>query len=43
MKTCIVCGKPATKMSTGWISPYCDDCVNPNRKYTKIGEDPFVY
>ena len=35
-KTCIVCGKPATKMSTGWISPYCDDCVNPNRKYTEI-------
>ena len=42
-KTCVVCGKPATKMSTGWICPYCDDCVDPNRKYTKIGEDPFVY
>ena len=42
-KTCGVCGKPATKMSTGWISPYCDDCVNPNKKYTKIGENPFVY
>ena len=41
-KTCIVCGKPATKMSTGWISPYCDDCIG-NKKYTKIGEDPFVY
>jgi len=25
--TCIVCGKPATKVSQGWISPYCDDCV----------------
>ena len=35
-KTCIVCGKPATKMSTGWISPYCDDCVVPDRKYTEI-------
>ena len=23
--TCIVCGKPATKMSTGWICPYCDE------------------
>ena len=22
--TCIVCGKPATKISDGWISPYCD-------------------
>ena len=26
-KTCIRCGKPATKISTGWISPYCDDCA----------------
>ena len=25
--TCICCGKPATKITTGWISPYCDDCV----------------
>ena len=22
--TCIVCGKPATKISAGWISPFCD-------------------
>lgn len=22
--TCIVCGKPATKISDGWISPFCD-------------------
>lgn len=35
-KTCVVCGKPATKMSTGWISPYCDDCVVPGRKYMEI-------
>ena len=34
-KTCIVCGKPATKMSTGWISPYCNDCIS-NKKYTEI-------
>lgn len=26
-RTCIHCGKPATKISTGWISPWCDDCV----------------
>ena len=26
-KICIRCGKPATKMTTGWISPYCDECV----------------
>ena len=26
-KTCIMCGKPATYISKGWISPYCDDCI----------------
>ena len=25
-KTCCICGKPATKISTGWICPYCDKC-----------------
>lgn len=25
---CIGCGKPATKVSTGWISPWCDNCTN---------------
>lgn len=25
-KTCISCGKPSTKMTTGWIMPVCDDC-----------------
>lgn len=24
--TCINCGKPATVISSGWISPYCDSC-----------------
>lgn len=23
---CINCGKTATKISKGWISPWCDDC-----------------
>jgi hypothetical protein len=23
--TCVVCGKPATKISGGWICPYCDE------------------
>ena len=27
-RTCIRCGKPATKISTGWISPWCDSCSN---------------
>lgn len=26
-KTCIRCGNPATMVSTGWISPYCDACA----------------
>lgn len=23
--TCVECGKPATKVSTGWICPFCDE------------------
>ena len=30
-KTCIECGKPATRISKGWISPYCSDCINQDR------------
>lgn len=26
-RTCIKCGEPATKVSVGWISPYCDVCA----------------
>lgn len=26
-KTCIECGSPATKISKGWIRPYCDACA----------------
>ena len=26
-KTCCVCGAPATKMSRGWICPFCDKCA----------------
>ena len=26
-RTCINCGKPATRISTGWSSPWCDDCA----------------
>ena len=33
--TCINCGKPATKRSTGWICPYCDDCIG-DRNYVDI-------
>jgi len=27
-KICICCGQPATKISMGWISPWCDKCAN---------------
>lgn len=26
-RICIRCGEPATKISLGWISPYCDKCA----------------
>lgn len=28
--TCLICGKPATKIKAGWISPYCDECFPKN-------------
>ena len=34
--TCIECGAPATKISRGWISPYCDKCTNSRTKYEEI-------
>ena len=30
---CIQCGKPATKVTTGWINSYCDDCAEKFAKY----------
>lgn len=43
--TCIMCGKPATYISRGWISPYCSDCAydrehdgNIEEKYDRISE-----
>ena len=27
-RICVRCGKPATKLSAGWISPYCDACAD---------------
>ena len=37
-RTCIKCGKPATLVTTGWICPYCTDCVTPYEQYVPIGE-----
>lgn len=30
--TCCICGKPATKISKGWICPYCDECFDKYHK-----------
>ena len=34
-RTCCICGKPATKISTGWICPYCDNCGDKDEKFYK--------
>lgn len=35
--TCVCCGAPATKISTGWISPFCDECAKKfNGGFTDI-------
>jgi len=26
-RTCIECGRPAKYRTTGWIEPYCEDCI----------------
>jgi len=36
MRTCIHCGRPATKISRGWISPYCDKCASPHGEYDEL-------
>ena len=35
-KTCIYCGKPATRTSLGWISPFCDRCGPEDDMYEPI-------
>lgn len=32
-KTCIRCGRPAIKVSTGWIAPYCIYCAGDLSRY----------
>ena len=36
-RTCIICGKPATKVTLGWISPFCDKCC-PDERAVSIEE-----
>lgn len=40
-KTCIECGEPATKISIGYISPYCDKCIGDEcyREIESEGQD----
>lgn len=44
---CIKCGKPATHTSKGWISPYCEDCVNnskdPSRYIKRNSKEEIEY
>ena len=37
-RVCVQCGKPATRISMGWICPYCDDCIG-NRESVAIGSE----
>ena len=38
-KTCICCGRPATKLSCGWVDPFCTKCAEKYlRSYTDINE-----
>ena len=39
-RTCIKCGKPATRITLGWISSYCDDCC-PIGEYTTSVDEYF--
>lgn len=48
-RTCVNCGAPATKISTGWISPWCDKCAEkihdnfvPVDEWFKKQETPFA-
>lgn len=37
-RTCICCGRPATKISQGWISPFCDKCADKLNERVKFKE-----
>ncbi len=38
-KVCINCGKSARWITTGWIAPYCNDCIKKvNESYVDIDE-----
>ena len=34
---CCKCGKPATKLSRGWILPWCDECgIDEDKYYARV-------
>ena len=37
-RTCRCCGRPATKISLGWISPFCDKCAGKLNERVKFKE-----
>ena len=37
-KTCIICGAPATRITTGWICPYCDNCIDDKEYSVPVEE-----
>lgn len=48
-RTCCQCGAPATKISRGWICPWCDKCAEEESKrrdypmsFIGIDENPFT-
>ena len=44
VRTCIWCGRPATKISQGWISPWCDKCAERiGGKFRNITEEPLTF
>ena len=40
-KTCCECGKPATKISKGWICPYCDECAEKSKNIGFVNIENF--
>lgn len=44
-RICILCGQKATKISKGWISPYCDACakeISKTRKHLGFDKVQFI-
>lgn len=35
---CISCGEPAKFVTLNWISPYCETCLDYNKRYQNISE-----